>query len=213
MRYYREFTLIEQFDVSKYAIWSALYKQLHLALVKIKGVDGQVGIGFSFPEYCYQKKTDRQPACIGLGSKLRIFANSKEELAKLALSLISGLEDYTHLTSMRQVPCKPKGYAIYRRVQVKSSKERLLRRYIKRKEVRGVFLSEEEQKSQSEHYYKKSLRFSDLPYVHLSSMSTSVGADKNYFRLFIEKQEREVPSKSSKFSTYGLSVSSTVPEF
>ena len=212
MRYYREFTLIEQFDVSKYAIWSALYKQLHLALVKIKGVDGQVGIGFSFPEYCYQKKTDRQPACIGLGSKLRIFANNEEELAKLALNSMTGLKDYVDVTSIRLVPPKLKGYAVYTRVQVKGSEERLLRRYIRKKLGEGVTLSEADKKSRSE-FYKKKLKTSKLPYIHLSSMSTSKGVDKNYFRLFIEKQEREVPSKSSKFSTYGLSVSSTVPEF
>ncbi len=212
MKYYREFTLIEQFDVSRYAIWSALYKQLHLALVKVKGADGQVGVGFSFPEYSYQQKTDEQAACVGLGSKLRIFADSEEELAKLALSLISGLKDYTHLTSIRLVPPKLKGYAVYTRVQVKGSEERLLRRYIRKKLGEGVTLSEADKKSRSE-FYKKKLKTSKLPYIHLSSMSTSKGVDKNYFRLFIEKQERKAPSESNKFNTYGLSTSSTVPEF
>lgn len=212
MKFYQEITLIEQFDISIHAVWSVLYKQLHLALVKVKGADEKVDIGFSFPQYCHPSKTDEQSACIGLGSKLRIFANNEEELAKLALNSMTGLKDYVDVTSIRLVPPKLKGYAVYTRVQVKSSEERLLRRYIRKKLGEGVTLSEADKKSRSE-FYKKKLKTSKLPYIHLSSMSTSKGVDKNYFRLFIEKQERKAPSESNKFNTYGLSTSSTVPEF
>lgn len=85
MKYYQEITLIKQSDVSVYVIWSVRYKKLHLALVKFKKTDRKVSIGFSFPEYCYQEKAADSPANIGLGTKLRVFANSEAELQRLDL--------------------------------------------------------------------------------------------------------------------------------
>jgi CRISPR-associated protein, csy4 family len=213
MKYYQEITLIKQFDVSVYVVWSVLYKQLHIALVKIKETDEKVSIGFSFPEYCYQEKTEGGPANIGLGTKLRVFANSEAELQRLDLRSILGLSDYIHLSQVRAVPQKRiTGYAVYKRVQPKTrnTARRLLKRYIKRKEEEGVIIIEAEQEARMKHYQSSLI---GLPYVHISSDSTSAGKNKNYFRLFIKREERENPLERGRFTTYGLSDLSTVPEF
>ena len=200
MKYYQEITLIDQAEISSYFIWSKLYTQLHIALAKIKDTNDKVNIGVSFPQYRFN-----QEKSIGfLGTKLRLFAPNEADLKKLDLKKwLDRLTDYVHITSIREVPENVKGYAIYKRKQVKTNAERLARHRVKCGDI-GF--------DEALARYSNVVTTTDLPYIQMLSLSTSDEQDKKRFKLFIEKQSIE-QSKSQVFSTYGLSSESSVPEF
>ena len=199
MKFYQEITLIDQAEISSYFIWSKLYTQLHIALVESKDSANKTNIGISFPQYIYEEKIDDQKAKINMGKKLRLFAQSETDLQKLDIKKwLDRLTDYIHVTSIREVPENVKGYAIYKRKQVKTNAERLARHRIKRQNItfqEAVKLAE------------KFVMTTDLPFIQMKSLTS----DK-MFKLFIEKRNAEL-SETQIFSTYGLSSESSVPEF
>lgn len=205
MKYYQEITLIDQAEISPYFIWSKLYTQLHLAFVERKDANDKVNIGVSFPKYIFEQKTEDRKARINLGDKLRLFAESESDLEKLNLKKwLDRLTDYLHVTSIREVPeAKITGYATYSRKQVKSNAERLARH-----EANKGRYSYENALS----HYQKFITTTNLPYIQMLSLSTSDEQDKKRFKLFIEKRPAE-KSETQVFSTYGLSSTSSVPEF
>lgn len=195
MKNYIEVTLIANADIKVYELWGKFYTQLHLALVEIQGVQGNVPIGISFPEYQYE------PGRGGyLGDKLRIFAQDEVILQQLDLTKwLLRLNDYIHCTGIREVPNNGViKYAQYRRRHLKGSLEKLARRHASRHKIN---LDEVMQR------YQGKVCGSDLPYVLLKSLTT-----RQPFRLFIEKREYN-ESIQEGFGAYGLSSSSTVPEF
>jgi CRISPR-associated endonuclease Csy4 len=204
MKFYQEITLIDQAEISPYFIWSKLYTQLHIALAEIKDESDKVSIGVSFPQYIYQEKADDKKAKINLGTKLRLFANDESVLKELDIrKWLDRLEDYVHITSIREVPKEVKGYAIYKRKQIKTNAQRLARHRAKRGDI--TF-------DEALARYSNVVTTSNLPYVEMLSLSTSDEQDKKRFKLFIEKQSAE-KSETQIFSTYGLSLVSSVPEF
>lgn len=204
MKFYQEITLIDQAEISPYFIWSKLYTQLHIALAESKDTDNKVNVGISFPQYIFEKKIEGGKATVNLGKKLRIFAQSEAELQTLDLKKwLDRLTDYVHMTSIREVPEKVKGYAIYKRKQVKTNAQRLARHRVKRGDI-GF--------DEALARYSNVLTTTDLPYIEMLSLSTSDEQDKKCFKLFIEKQSAQ-QSATHVFSTYGLSSESSVPEF
>lgn len=204
MKFYQEITLIDQAGISPYFIWSKLYTQLHIALAEIKDDSDKVGIGASFPQYIFEEKVENQKARINLGNKLRLFAESEADLKKLDIrKWLERLEDYVHITSIREVPSDIKDYAIYKRKQVKTNAQRLARHRIKRGDI-GF----EEALAR----YSNVVTTTDLPYIEMQSLSSSDEQSKKRFKLFIEKLPAE-KSENQVFSTYGLSSESAVPEF
>ncbi|MCO8099536.1 type I-F CRISPR-associated endoribonuclease Cas6/Csy4 [Acinetobacter indicus] len=204
MKFYQEITLIDQAEISPYFIWSKLYTQLHIALAEIKDDSDKVGIGASFPQYIFEEKVENQKARINLGNKLRLFAESEADLKKLDIrKWLERLEDYVHITSIREVPSDIKDYAIYKRKQVKTNAQRLARHRIKRGDI-GF----EEALAR----YSNVVTTTDLPYIEMQSLSSSDEQSKKRFKLFIEKLPAE-KSENQVFSTYGLSSESAVPEF
>ena len=195
MKYYQEITLIDQAEISSYFIWSKLYTQLHIALAKIKDTNDKVNIGVSFPQYRFN-----QEKSIGfLGTKLRLFAPNEADLKKLDLKKwLDRLTDYVHITSIREVPENVKGYAIYKRKQVKTNAERLARHRVKRGDI-GF--------DEALARYSNVVTTTELPFIQMKSLTSD-----QMFKLFIEKRSIE-QSKSQVFSTYGLSSESSVPEF
>lgn len=200
MKFYQEITLIDQAEISPYFIWSKLYTQLHIGLAEIKDVNEKVNIGISFPKYIYEQGDEAKKSKVHLGDKLRIFAETQADLEKLNISKwLERLMDYLHITSIRDVPeAKISGYAIYRRIQVKTNAERLARHRMKRGDI-GF--------DEALARYSNVVTTSDLPYIQMNSLTS----DKS-FKLFIEKKNAE-QSETQVFSTYGLSSVSTVPEF
>lgn len=204
MKFYQEMTLIDQAEISPYIIWSKLYTQLHIALAEIKDDSNQVNIGVSFPQYIFKEKSEDKKAKINLGKKLRLFAASEADLKKLDIRRwLERLEDYVHITSIREVPSEIKGYAIYKRKQVKTNAQRLAR-HDHKKGYRNY--------DDALAYYSKYITVSSLPYIEMKSLSTSGQQSEKRFKLFIEKQFAE-KSETRVFSTYGLSSVSSVPEF
>ena len=200
MNYYIEVTLIENEKFSPYELWSQLYSQLHLALVEVKNADNKVNIGFSFPQYRFH-----QDKGVGfIGTKLRLFAESEADLKKLDIRRwLERLEDYVHVTSIREVPNDIKNYAIYKRKQVKTNAQRLARHRVKRGDI-GF--------DEALARYSNVVTTTNMPYIEMKSLSTSDQQSEKRFKLFIEKQSAE-KSATQVFSTYGLSSVSSVPEF
>lgn len=204
MKFYQEITLIDQAEISPYFIWSKLYTQLHIALAEIKDDSDKVGIGASFPQYIFDEKVENQKARINLGNKLRLFAESEADLKKLDIrKWLERLEDYVHITSIREVPSDIKGYAIYKRKQVKTNAQRLARHRVKRGDI-GF--------DEALARYSNVVTTTNFPYIEMKSLSTSDQQSEKRFKLFIEKQPAE-KTETQVFSTYGLSSVSSVPEF
>lgn len=200
MNYYIEVTLMGNDKFSLYELWSQLYPQLHLTLVEVKNTDNKVNIGFSFPQYRFH-----QDKGVGfIGTKLRLFAESESDLKQLDIrKWLDRLEDYVHITSIREVPSDIKGYAIYKRKQVKTNAQRLARHRVKRGDI--CF-------DEALARYSNVVTTTNLPYIEMKSLSTSDQQSEKRFKLFIEKQPAE-KTETQVFSTYGLSSVSSVPEF
>jgi len=192
MKYYIELTLLPSVDIPLYFLWEKVYGQVHLALVEMQDSEGKVAIGAAFPGYDAKQ--------FQLGNKLRLFARATQELEKLDIGKwLSRLMDYVHISSIREVPGQVQGYAGYKRVQPKSNNARMARRKAKRE---GISI---EQAMQALSGRKEQL--SKAPFVHIKSLSS-----ENRYRLIIASVDAE-RSCAGKFSTYGLSSTSTVPMF
>ncbi len=192
MRYFQDITLLPDAEISPYFLWYKVFQQIHLALAKNKNENNQSPIGIAFPGYAANKYS--------LGVKLRLIAEEEEKIKQIQCDKwLNRLKDYVHIRSIKAVPEKISGYACFKNVKPKSSKERLARRRAKRKG---------ESFEQALAYYDGyNEQLSRLPYISMISQSNG-----HRFRLFIEKQEMESPQTGS-FSCYGLSSTVTVPLF
>src|SRR5699024_6412398 len=105
-------------EITPYFIWSKLYTQLHLALVEQQNPDKKVNFGVSFPEYLYQEKNNDKEGSkefASLGTKLRVFGPSQQELEQLNLSKwLERLTDYVHIKSIQPVPDEVDSYLLVR---------------------------------------------------------------------------------------------------
>ena len=215
MKFYLEITLLPNPEVGVNFLWSKVFQQIHLGLVEIQDDQGQVLIGLSFPEYVIGDKYSL------LGSKLRLFANDEGMLNQFdAVKWLARLSDYVHCTSIRPVPEKIIGYAIYQREQPKTNPERLARRYAKRHGVdfdtalNGlVDLKSTEKPLNAD--FKIQFRYCEMtkkniasPFIRLKSMSS-----EQTFCLWIKKIPADTKTSATYFSSYGLSAVSSVPEF
>ena len=213
MNYYIEITLIENSDLNLFSLWTKVFQQIHLGLVEMQDNQTRVPIGLSFPDYVTGEKYSV------LGGKLRLFAKDEATLSRFNISKwLSRLSDYVHCTSIRPVPEKLTGYAIYQREQPKTNKERLARRYAKRHNVdyetalNGIIDLTAKLTPNAD--YKMQFRYCDMPkkivptpFIRLKSLSS-----EQKFCLWIKKTMVAEPSGTT-FSSYGLSAVSTVPEF
>ncbi|MCL7421367.1 MAG: type I-F CRISPR-associated endoribonuclease Cas6/Csy4 [Methylobacter sp.] len=192
MKYYIDITLLPGPEIPLYFLWEKVYQQLHLAFVENQE-EGKIRVGVAFPKYDKEK--------LHLGNKLRLLATDSEILRKLNLDMaLARLVDYVHITQIREVPEKIDGYAFFKRIQLKSSNERLIRRRAKRQ---GISYE------QAASYFEgRKENYSIAPFIHIKSHSTG----KRY-RLIIEREDTVIASSEAVFSTYGLSNRSTVPLF
>ncbi len=228
MKFYQEITIVPNHEfatyikisgkefLNSYFVWSKLFTQLHLGLVSIQDEQQKSPIGISFPEYFMGAKLGV------LGSKIRLFAKSESELARFdAAKWLARLSGYVHISGVREVPAKINGYAIYNRYQPKVNGDRLMRRHQKREEqwksvVANPQSSAEEISKAQECLNKRSQRVNDydigdksikFPFIKLKSLSSD-----SEFCLWIRKTVAD-KENYEKFSTYGLSGVSTLPEF
>ncbi|MEQ1104473.1 type I-F CRISPR-associated endoribonuclease Cas6/Csy4 [Acinetobacter ursingii] len=197
MTYYIELTLIDNPDFSSFELWSKVYTQLHIAFAEQADEQGKIAYGVSFPKYrlIQQKKLGY------LGDKIRIFADSVEALEQLNLThWFARLQDYVHVLSARKVPeDKINGYAAYFKVNPKLTIEQ---RIVHQAERRGISIEEAQ-----EHFKALDLTETFEPYINMKSQTNDMN-----FRLIIGKK-RVDEANIGKFGSYGLSRTSTVPEF
>ncbi|ELV09156.1 type I-F CRISPR-associated endoribonuclease Cas6/Csy4 [Wohlfahrtiimonas chitiniclastica] len=207
MKYYIELTLIENRQENLYSLWSRIFTQIHLAFVERKDKNNRIHYGVSFPNYFFNER-----ASIGiLGDKIRIFAETKEELFFLSLpKWLDRLLDSVHIQSIKEVPSNIEGYAKYFYCRPKGE-SRL------RKEKKGY--AEYYAQSHSVSVDEALSRYDDwefkkvyYPYIQMKSLHRD-----NSFKLFVKKevvQEENLENSTHQlFTTYGLSAGGIVPEF
>ena len=168
-------------------LMSALYTKLHRALV----AQACTGIGVSFPG------VDSQAPHLGTG--LRLHGELAALSALLESDWLTGMRDHVALTPLAQVPGSALHRAV-RRVQVKSSPERLRRRLMRRHTI-------DEQEAR-QRIPDESASFARLPFVQLRSTSTG-----QTFRLFIDHGPIQSNAVAGGFNAYGLSQGGTIPWF
>jgi len=169
-------------------LMNALFSKLHRHLAAMKST----GVGVSFP-HVDQKK----PA---LGNLLRLHATRDVLTEMMKQEWLRGMRDYVAITELEPVPSNVL-YVVVRRVQAKSSPERLRRRLKRRHNLT------EEEAFQRLPETMAGERV-DLPYVEITSRSTS-----QRFRLFIRHQPPQDYPVPGTFNSYGLSSQATVPWF
>lgn len=168
-------------------LMGALFAKLHRALVALL----EESIGISFPALDEQRPW--------LGEHLRLHGTCAALDRLMAQPWLRGMRDHLRLGELLAVPTDARHRQV-RRVQVKSSPERLRRRQIRR---HGF--SEEEARQRIPDSAARTL---DLPYLHLRSQSSGQS-----FRLFIRHAPVQDAPVAGRFNRYGLSDSATVPWF
>lgn len=187
MDHYVDIDVQQDPEFPVHQLMSALYAKLHRALV----AQNCTLVGVSFPGFGLKGPY--------LGTRLRLHGDLAALSALLASDWLAGMRDHVTLTQPTRVPATAKHCAV-RRVQVKSSPERLRRRLMRR---HGIDAQEACQRIPDE-----AARLVDLPFVQLRSTSTGQS-----FRLFIEHgpaQDNPIPGG---FNAYGLSQLATIPWF
>ncbi len=196
MKYYQDITLIPDAEVNIGFLWYKVFQQVHIALADNQLPDGSSAIAVSFPEY---KKT-----VFPLGSRLRLFAQSEDQLQKLNVAKwLARLQDYCHIKSTCNVPDVSE-YACFRRKPVKSpeKKAELLAKHLQKPLAEVIKFRKE----------NNLIKECDFPYIHMESQRKMESGNKNRFRLFVEQTISDGPI-AGQFDCYGLSKTATVPWF
>jgi CRISPR-associated endonuclease Csy4 len=195
MNYYCEITLLNDKEMGYVRLLNRFYQRLHCALCSLKTRNGKINIGVSFPEYFYKEGESST-----LGKKIRLFSNQSSDLEQIIeLTNFEALWDYMHCKSIRQVPyTSTTQYAQYSR-EARYSKDKTKEIIIRQlaKKYPNIVINPE----------AIEFSYSEMPYVTMKSNSS----EKN-FSLFIKKTLSNSLIQNG-FTTYGLSNSSTVPEF
>lgn len=184
MEFYFQLQMIPQQELPAEILMADAFLLIHKAVAKLE----ENSIGVSFPRF------DRT-----LGDLIRLHG-SKASLEGLYHELIRcKIDDYTKLSQLLAVPSRCEHRCV-KRVQVKSSSERLRRRSLKKgwltEENALVAIPEEREKR------------THLPFLKMRSCSS-----RHPFRLFIEHGPILYEPLLGPFSSYGLSSKSTVPWF
>lgn len=185
MDHYLDIRLRPDPDFASIDLLGALMAKLHRALVR----RGSGDIGISFPGLKGKY----------LGELVRLHGTSAALQSLMSDDWLTGMRDHVDLAPVAAVPLTA-SHRVVRRVQAKSSPERLRRRRMKR---HG--LNEEQAKERIPDSVQETLA---LPYVQLRSTSTG-----QRFPLFIEHGHARADAQPGHFSTYGLSDGATVPWF
>lgn len=184
MDHYLDIKVLPDPEFKESTLINAAFAKLHRALVDV----GQGEIGVSFP---LAQKT--------LGAQLRLHGSQAALSRLMAHNWLKGLREYTEVDSIQPIPDTVQ-YQSVRRVQVKSSAERLRRRsvskgWLNQDEALAAIPDSKEQRT-------------DLPFVQLKSNSSG-----QQFRLFIRQEPAPDGAVVGRFNDYGLSDQATLPRF
>jgi len=174
-------------EVNVQQLMSVLFEKIHHALVDLKSTK----IGVSFPHAAANKAH--------LGDCLRLHGNQNDLNVLLKARGLTSFRDHLNVTEPCLVPISAQ-HCIVKRVQVKSSPERLRKRLMRR---HNIDLSQA-----IERIPDKIAQVTKLPYISFSSQSTG-----QTFRLFINQSKPQTEQIIGEFNTFGLSQLATVPWF
>jgi len=184
MNYYIDIKILPDPEFSSTVLMNALFAKLHRVLAEA----GRGEVGISFP--LAQKN---------LGDCLRLHGESGALQRLMEKNWLKGLSDYSSVSEMAVIPEKCQ-YCIVKRVQAKSSVERMYRR-----SVNKGWLTSEEADVRAKEHKEQHLK---LPFVQLKSQSSG-----QMFRLFIQQGKLLNAPVKGEFSAYGLSCGATIPWF
>lgn len=187
MDHYIDITLLPDPEFPATTLMNALFAKLHRGLDDHGGRD----IGVSFPEVVQSKRA--------LGKWLRLHGANESLDRLMRIGWTQGMRDHVEIASIQPVPAEVL-HRIVRRVQAKSSPERLRRRLMARKSI-----DEETARAAIPDNTAKRL---DLPYVEIASRTSG-----QRFKLFIEHLQPGPIAIPGAFGAYGLSANATVPWF
>lgn len=187
MDHYIDITVLPDPEFPATTLMNALFAKLHRGLVDHGGRD----IGVSFPEVVQSKRT--------LGQRLRLHGTSASLERLMGIGWMQGMRDHVIIDPKRPVPADAL-HRVVRRVQAKSSPERMRRRLMTRRQI-----GQEEARAGIPDNVAKRLH---LPYVEVASRTTG-----QQFKLFIEHLPTHPTATAGTFGAYGLSPNATVPWF
>ncbi len=186
MNHYLDIEVLPDPEFPPHQLMDALYAKLHRALVHL----GTTDIAVSFPRVDESIPT--------LGKLLRLHGSEAVLAQLMGEPWLVGMRDHIQVKGVAEVPSGTSHRQV-RRVQSKSSPER-----IRRRQMRRHGWTEEEAMARIPETAGKKLR---LPFVSLGSRSTG-----HKFHLFIEHLPVTTPVNGS-FNAYGLSSEATIPWF
>lgn len=185
MDHYLKIQLLPDPEFPIPVLMNALFAKLHRTLVQLQSKE----IGVSFPAISRNS----------LGEKLRLHGSASSLEQLMAQNWLKGMYDHIEATNICPIPEQTR-YCQVKRVQAKSSAERLRRRY----QNRHPDIPESKLTKLIPDKVEQTL---NLPYVRLKSLSTG-----QEFLLFIHQAEVS-EHRPGVFNTYGLSNSATLPWF
>ncbi|AJQ93183.1 type I-F CRISPR-associated endoribonuclease Cas6/Csy4 [Gynuella sunshinyii] len=188
MEYYFEIQVLPDPEFSQHMLMNALFAKLHRTLVNLPNN----AIAISFPNAEAGKTRN-------VGDVLRIHGCQANLTTLETIPWRKGLGEYTQVGTIARVP-DVKEFRVIKRVQSKSSAERLRRRAARRHE-----LSSQQAETRIPHEIEKKL---SQPFLTLKSSSTG-----QQFPLFIDQSTCYPKPQPGDFSKYGLSQRATVPWF
>ncbi len=187
MLHYFDIRLLPYPEVPAHELMAALYAKLHRALVQLASDN----VAVSFPGYSLQRRT--------LGDTLRLIGPQGDMGLLMGGTWLQGLRDHCTLSTLRPIPADA-GHRALRRVQAKSSPERLRRRQMRRHRLTKEQAAQRVPDDAAERLA--------LPFVTLRSCSTG-----QQFNLYIRLQPSEMGLTDGGFSAFGLSATASVPWF
>lgn len=185
MDHYLDIRLLPDPEFPAPMLLNALFAKLHRALV----AEGSTDIAISFPD----------ATASHLGRVMRLHGSATRLTEHMAQTWLGGMRDHLEITAVTPVPSTATSYLV-RRVQAKSSAERLRRRYLKRH-------PETEASTVVELIPDRVERQLTLPHLRINSSSSG-----QQFLLFIQ-QTQASEAQAGEFNSYGLSSVATVPWF
>lgn len=187
MGYYIDIHLQPDPEFPAHQLMAVLFAKLHYALVQLQANN----IGVVFPGYA--------TAPAALGSTLRLVGPAHELARLMENGWLKGIRDHIELVPAAAVPAHA-AHRSLRRVQAKSSSERLRRRQMRRHGLTAEQAHERVPDTAAERLH--------LPFVVLSSCSTG-----QTFPVFLQLGPVVPVSQAGSFNAYGLSTTATIPWF
>jgi CRISPR-associated endonuclease Csy4 len=182
---YIDLTTLPDPEFAQTQLMDALYAKAHRALVLAK----TDAIAVCFP------RMDKR----FLGNTMRLVGSKQSLAAMMAQPWLQGMRDHLILGEVLPVPTSAEHRSL-RRVQAKSSPERLRRRAMRRHQLSAEAAAQRIPDSAAE--------VLQLPFLQVKSTSTG-----QQFRLFLRLGPKVSTPVTGPFNAYGLSQTATVPWF